>query len=170
MVSLGDVRSGREIMNTIWLDAAVGTQLGAVLNHQITTNIDLFPLNNVRHLTRRERALESLSSGVIMCVPLLLLVSSLGFRIHLLAYASAGLELFLFIGASLTWWPPYLLGRAVPWAAMGEDWLALHERTFAKTLMVVPPYKGRPRPNLEHIILHLLMLAGALATAAYAAS
>jgi hypothetical protein len=161
---------GSEILNKSWLDAAIALQAGAVVYHQIATNIDLFPLNNVRHLTQRERILESLSSGVIMCAPLVLLTLSLVFRLHLLAYASAALELVLFIGASLTWWPPYLFGRAVPWAAMGDDWLALHERTFAKTIMIVPPYKGRPRPNLERIILHLLMLAGALTTAAYAAS
>ena len=104
-----------------------------------------------------------------MCAPLLLLLAALVFRLNILAYGSAALELFLFIGASLTWWPPYLLGRAAPWAALGEDWTELHERTFAKTIMVLPPYKGRPRPNLEHIILHSIMLASALATGVYAA-
>jgi hypothetical protein len=64
-------------------------------------------------------------------------------------------------GLSL-WWLPYLAGVTVPWATAGTgaSWAELHERTYAHTVIVLPRIGGRPRPNLEHMILHALVLAG----------
>ena len=46
----------------------------------------------------------------------------------------------------------------MPWATAGTgaSWAELHERT----VIVLPRIGGRPRPNLEHMILHALVLAG----------
>ena len=150
------------------LDLALLLQLSTVAYHQITTNFDLYPLNNVRHFTARERFKEAVSSGLIMVVPPLLLVLAIALRLPVLAYVASGASFFLFIGASLTWWPPYLFGKAFKWAAMGEDWNELHARTFAKTIVILPNFKDRPRPNLEHNVLHALILAAAIATLIYA--
>jgi hypothetical protein len=65
---------------------------------------------------------------------------------------------------------PYLAGIAVPWATAGTgaSWQELHERTYAQTIIVLPRIGGRPRPNLEHMILHSIMLAGLVLTVAAA--
>lgn len=39
----------------------------------------------------------------------------------------------------------------------------------AKTVIVVPRIGNRPRPNLEHMILHTMLVAAGVATLAYAA-
>jgi hypothetical protein len=147
------------------LFVAIALQLLSIIYHQITTNLDLFPLNNVRHFTPKERRRESMSSGLIMAVPLLFLLAAVIVHSRALVMVSAAASFFLFIGASLTWWPPYLFGWAFKFAAMGEDWNELHARTFGKTLIILPAFRGRPRPNLEHNILHLMMLAAAITTA-----
>ena len=56
----------------------------------------------------------------------------------------------------------YLAGITVPWATAGTgaSWPELHERTYAQTIIVLPRIADRPRPNLEHMILHSIMLAG----------
>lgn len=65
---------------------------------------------------------------------------------------------------------PYLAGITVPWATAGTgaSWQELHERTYAQTIIVLPRIGGRPRPNLEHMILHSIMLAGLVLTVAAA--
>jgi hypothetical protein len=46
----------------------------------------------------------------------------------------------------------------------------LHGRTYAKTIIVLPRIGERPRPNLEHMVLHTIVLAGAVAAFVYAAA
>jgi len=126
---------------------ALVLQVFSVVYHQITTNFDLFPLNNVRHFTPKERLKEAVSSGLVMTIPPILLIAAVALHINGLAYASACTSFFLFIGASLTWWPPYLVGKAFKWAAMGEDWNELHSRTFEQTIIILPKYKRTPAPQ-----------------------
>ena len=54
----------------------------------------------------------------------------------------------------------------MPWATAGTGvtWAQLPARTYAQTLIVLPRIGDRPRPNLEHMILHGLMLAAASTT------
>ncbi|HEX4429983.1 MAG TPA: hypothetical protein VHZ96_12020 [Frankiaceae bacterium] len=65
-------------------------------------------------------------------------------------------------GGLLLWWTPYLAGFTMPWATAGSDvsWRELHQRTYAHMVTVLPRIKDRPRPNLEHMILHSLILIG----------
>jgi hypothetical protein len=44
------------------------------------------------------------------------------------------------------------------------SWPELHARTYARTLIVLPRIGDRPRPNVEHMILHALVLAAAVCT------
>ena len=46
--------------------------------------------------------------------------------------------------------------------APGVTWSELHARTYARTLIVLPRIGDRPRPNVEHMILHALVLAAAV--------
>ena len=58
---------------------------------------------------------------------------------------------------------PWLLTSTL-WAACWCGGCRLHARTYAQTLVVVPPIGDRPRPNLEHVILHALVLAAGICT------
>lgn len=58
-----------------------------------------------------------------------------------------------------------LFDVAVPWgAAPGTSWPDIHARTYARTVIVVQRIGHRPRPNLEHMILHALLVAAGVTT------
>ena len=89
----------------------------------------------------------------------------------LLALVAGGIELLVAVAGVTLWWLPYLFGVTVPWAAApGTSWEDLHARTYAQTVTVLPRIGNRPRPNLEHRILHGLLVAGGVATLFCAAS
>lgn len=136
----------------------------------VTTLVDFFPFNNVREAKRSEQLTEVAVNGPILALPALLLVWASAAGLPVLAYAGAAVELLALLGGLALWWLPYLTGLTVPWATAGtgETWAALHARTYAKTITVLPRRGDAPRPNLEHMILHTLMLTAAgsaLATA-----
>ncbi|MEU8058958.1 hypothetical protein [Microbispora bryophytorum] len=129
----------------------------------ITTLADLFPFNNVREAKRSEKLTEVAVNGPILALPALLLVWASAAGLPALAYAGAAVELLAVLSGLALWWLPYLAGVTVPWATAGtgETWAALHARTYAKTVIVLPRRGDAPRPNLEHMILHALMLTAA---------
>ncbi|GIH50810.1 hypothetical protein SAMN05421833_123101 [Microbispora rosea] len=126
----------------------------------VTTLADLFPFNNVREAKRSEKLTEVTVNAPVLALPALLLVWASAAGLPVLAYAAAAVELLALLGGLALWWLPYLAGVTVPWATAGtgETWAALHARTYAKTVIVLPRRGDRPRPNLEHMILHTLML------------
>lgn len=126
----------------------------------LTTLADLFPFNNVREAKRPEKLTEVTVNAPVLALPALLLVWASAAGLPALAYAGAAVELIALLGGLALWWLPYLAGVTVPWATAGtgETWAALHARTYAKTVIVLPSRRDRPRPNLEHMILHTLML------------
>ena len=140
---------------------ALGLQLTTLAFHQVTTNVDLYPFNNIRHYTRRERLTESAVNGAVMLLPVVLLLTG-----NLAATVVAAVLLsLLFLMELLMWWLPYATGRSVPALTQGDEpWPALHQRIFAPTVTVVPPIGSNPRPNLEHTLLHALTLCSAVAT------
>jgi hypothetical protein len=77
-------------------------------------------------------------------------------------YGAVAIQAVILVGGLLLWWMPYLAGVTMPWATAGSDvsWRELHERTYTHTVIVLPRIKDRPRPNLEHMILHSLVLIG----------
>ncbi|MFI7033836.1 hypothetical protein ACIBK1_34400 [Microbispora rosea] len=126
----------------------------------LTTLADLFPFNNVREAKRSEKLTEVTVNAPVLALPALLLVWASAAGLPVLAYAGAAVELLALLSGLALWWLPYLAGVTVPWATAGtgETWAALHARTYAKTVIVLPRRGDRPRPNLEHMILHMLML------------
>ncbi|MFI9577190.1 hypothetical protein ACIG5D_37645 [Microbispora rosea] len=126
----------------------------------LITLADLFPFNNVREAKRSEKLTEVTVNAPVLALPALLLVWASAAGLPVLAYAGAAVELLALLGGLALWWLPYLAGVTVPWATAGtgETWAALHARTYAKTVIVLPRRGDRPRPNLEHMILHTLML------------
>ncbi|MEV0569557.1 hypothetical protein [Dactylosporangium sp. NPDC050588] len=132
----------------------------------VTTLVDLYPFNNVRDAKREEQRTEVAINAPVMALPAVLL--GLGKALHLpvLGYAAGTLAALSVAGGLILWWMPYLAGRTAPWATAGAGvtWAELHARTYARTVTVLPRIGDRPRPNLEHMILHTLMLAAAVCT------
>ncbi|MEV1199241.1 hypothetical protein [Microbispora rosea] len=126
----------------------------------LITLADLFPFNNVREAKRSEKLTEVTVNAPVLALPALMLVWASAAGLPVLAYAGAAVELLALLSGLALWWLPYLAGVTVPWATAGtgETWAALHARTYAKTVIVLPRRGDRPRPNLEHMILHTLML------------
>jgi hypothetical protein len=154
------------------LAIAVALILSAVAYFLLTTLVDLYPFNNVRDAKRSEQVVEVLVNAPIMTVPAALIGVAAAIPLPALGYIAGALELLIALGGLVLWWMPYLIGVTAPWATAGSgvSWSELHARTYAHTLIVLPPIGNRPRPNLEHMILHALILSAATFTFAATAS
>ncbi|MDR7275787.1 hypothetical protein [Catenuloplanes atrovinosus] len=132
----------------------------------VTTLVDLFPFNNVRDVPPRDRRTEVAVNAPILAAPAVLLAVAAALGVPWPAWVAAAIEVLALIGGLTLWWLPYLTGVSVPWAAAGTglSWPEFHARGYARTVTVLPRIGDRPRPNLEHTILHALM-AGAAASA-----
>ena len=148
------------------LTLALTLILAAVAYFLIITLADLYPFNNVRDAKRSEQIAEISVNAPVMGLPALLLGLAAAIPLPALGYASGILELLIALGGLALWWMPYLLGVTAPWATAGTgiSWAELHARTYAHTLIVLPPIANRPRPNVEHMILHALILSAAIST------
>lgn len=136
----------------------------------VTTLVDLAPFNNVHGSTSSERLSELRVNAPMLVLPVILLVLAASFDLSVLAWVGGGIELLVAAAGISLWWLPYLFDVAVPWGApRGTSWPELHARTYAQTVIVVPRIGDRPRPNLEHIVLHVLLVAAGVVTFAYAA-
>ena len=153
------------------LTLALTFLLVALAYFLVTTTVDLAPLNNVTSSTLRERATEAAINGPIMLVPAVLVLLAAQFDLAVLALLGGALEFVVVTAGLLLWWLPYLTGVSVPWATAGTEdtWEQLHARVYETTIIILPRRGDRPRPNLEHMILHLLMTVGAVFAFAYAA-
>ncbi|GGR13008.1 hypothetical protein GCM10010168_33480 [Actinoplanes ianthinogenes] len=151
---------------------ALALILAAVAYHAVMTLVDLFPFNNVRGAARAEQRTEVAINAPIMALPAVLLILAAATGIPAFGYAGAVVESVAVLGGLLLWWSPYLAGVTMPWATagVGATWSELHARTYARTVIVLPRIGDRPRPNLEHMLLHTLMLAAAVTTFLAAAS
>jgi hypothetical protein len=143
---------------------AITLTLAAVAYFVLTTLVDLYPLNNVRDAKRSEQVTEVAVNAPVMALPAVLLGLGLALGVPSLGYIGGTIELLAVAGGLILWWMPYLMGVTAPWATAGTgvSWAELHARTYARTLIVLPRIGGRPRPNVEHMVLHALMLAAAI--------
>lgn len=139
-------------------------QVATVLYHQVTTRIDIYPFNGVRHYSVKERRNEALINGIIMVIPIMLTFT----RLPILIGIGGLLWTLVVVGAILSWWLPYFTGVAVYKMPNNETWPQVYERIFSKTITILPRIKNNPRPNLEHMILHVLILSSAITMWAYA--
>ncbi|MFI1991738.1 hypothetical protein [Actinoplanes sp. NPDC020271] len=145
---------------------ALTVVLAAVAYHAVMTLVDLYPFNNVRGAKRSEQLTEVAVNAPVMALPAILLGAGAATGLPWLGYAGGVIELLAVLGGLLLWWSPYLAGVTMPWATAGTGttWPELHARTYASTVIVLPRIGERPRPNLEHMVLHALMLAASIAT------
>src|SRR5437868_2274894 len=89
--------------------------------HQVTTNFDFFPFNNIRNYKTGERIGEAGFNGLVMGFPIVCLC----LHSHRLIGLSCWTLGFLVAGEFLSWWPAYFYG--VPkWM---RHWQEIYDRT-----------------------------------------
>jgi hypothetical protein len=160
------------------ITAALACQLALLVYHQVTTRFDFFPFNSARHYTRKEKLAEAGVNFVLMGL------GPIGFGFHIKGLMNFGVVYyFILFGIELIiWWVPYLTVPSGWWgeiykrvlgAVMFNDpkadaltrWQEIYNRLHRHTIAILPPIGDRPRPNLEHTILHAWTLVTALVTA-----
>lgn len=121
--------------------------------HQITTWFDLFPFNGARYTKPQERMIEAIVNLVLMSL------APMGFAMKSETLMRFGLVYYfvLFAIECATWWAPYAFGAS-------KQWQEVYTRVHSRTINVLPAKCGRPRPNLEHLILMLLTVVVAVLT------
>jgi len=133
-------------------------QVITLFYHQITTRFDFYPFNGVRHYSVKERRVEALVNGIVMVIAIILSIT----QIPALIAISGVIWTLIMFGAILNWWLPYFTGREFFRVSKDETWFQIYERIFSKTIHILPRIKNNPRPNLEHVILHLLILCASV--------
>ena len=118
-----------------------------LIYHQVTTNFDFYPFNNVRRYTARQRFKEASIHGGLMFFSIIAML--LNNKI-LISMATIYLGLLL-IGEYLSWWRHYFFMPT-------NEWSELYNEIFKETTIVLPKIKENPIPNLEHCILHFITL------------
>ena len=122
----------------------------------LTTNINLFPFNNIKSFTLKQRLLEGAIHDTLMLYSVIALLVNNKVMI-LIAVCYLG---FLLIGEYLSWWQYYLFGPT-------EKWKTFYDKVFKDTIKILPAIKDNPIPNLEHCILHLVTLITLIVTLMY---
>lgn len=140
-----------------WLLLAASVPL-LLLAYQLFINwVNVFPWNDASVKTLRERTLET----GLNYAPLLL-ISFAFFRPSLIGvlWAMIGSYLYL-LGHLNAWWRPYFFGAS---AKEQQDYLRLFQRTYK----ILPPIGNNPIPDVEHIVLGLIVVGMCLcSTLAY---
>jgi len=150
-------------MEIAMLVFTVGFLLAALIYFVVTTLFEFPPLNNVSSATSRERAMEVAVNAPLLSAPVVLVLLASTLQIPVLSVVGGVIELLIALAGLSLWWLPYIAGVSVPWAtSSGETWDELHARTYAHTLIILPPRGDRPRPNVEHMILHALLVTGSI--------
>lgn len=144
--------------------AVLAIQIITLFYHQVTTLFDFFPFNGIRYYTVKERRKEAFINGITMLIPIFLTLTHKPILIGI----GAVIWMLVVVGAFLNWWLPYTTGVSVYKMPNNETWSQVHERIFAKTIIILPRIKNNPTPNVEHMILHTFILASAISTWVYA--
>lgn len=139
----------------MWLLVLI-IQIIHLLYHQITTNFDFFPFNNIKNYTHKQRIIESFVNAITMGFPV---VATLLNNKNLIATSVIVLGITLLI-EFFTWWYPYFWGA-------GMWWQEIYNKIHKHTIIMLPAIKNNPVPNLEHCILHTLTLITFVITLIY---
>ncbi len=128
--------------------AVIVIQAILFLYYTFTKLVDLYPFNNVREFTPKERLFDPGYKGILLFIPpvTFILNSTWTMFVSLLIY------LFLLLLEIKKWWIPYLFKSS-------NEWKRKYERIYRDTMTFLPPHKENPIPNLEKIIFHLLIVA-----------
>jgi hypothetical protein len=142
-----------------WFKAALFLQV-LLVGYWLTIQcVDLFPWNDVVSGPASDDLRISIAINVL---PLLVLTAIFALGVSPLGMVSvAGIAIYLAVQL-WSWWKPYA------WGASGEEQAAYAEG-FSRTLKVLPTYGTHLPPDLQHIVLHVLILLTLFATGMAAA-
>jgi len=135
---------------------ALTLNIAHVTYHQLTSNFDFFPFNNIRNYTAVQRIAEVSVNFITMGFP----VVAIFLKNHTLTGVACWFLGFLLCGEYLAWWKPYLFGAT-------DKWKNIYNKIHKDTIILLPPIKDNPVPNLEHCILHVLTLLTFIVTVMY---
>lgn len=127
-----------------------------LIYHQLTTNVDFFPFNNIRNYTAKQRIAEASVNFITMGFPIV----AIAIKNHILTGIACWFLGFLLCGEYLSWWKGYFFGAS-------QKWKSIYSKIHAPTIKILPPIKDNPVPNLEHCILHSLSLLTFIFTLIY---
>lgn len=147
------VLTNRKTTKGVMEKVVIASQLVLLIFHQFTTLVDLYPFNNVRNHTIQERLTECIVNAIIMAVPPVGYI----FNVKWMITASIFIYPVLLVGEFLNWWRHYFFKPT-------KEWSKTYNRIFKETIIVLPPIKNNPIPNLEHTILHSLTFVTAVVT------
>jgi hypothetical protein len=140
------------------LTIALACNMLLFMYHQLTLHFDFYPFNNIHSIPFERRMTESLVGGLLALFPVI------GLRLE----NFISIEVALVLQAAVVsrefwiWWIPYLTRPT-------EEWRNRYQQVFQETVKALPPIRDNPIPNLEHCILHLLILLSFLSTLIYCA-
>jgi hypothetical protein len=121
--------------------------------------VPMFPLNDLVRQSEhpiRIRALVELGNVLPIGVILVLAVIFPEGRLPLGASIYIGAYLVIFAAlAWLSWYQPYFFGTSPARESASA-------REYGRTVQVLPSRGGRVRPNLVHLVLHVMFLAVAI--------
>lgn len=120
----------------------------------ITDNVSMFPFNNLKDTTDKERGFEML----LKYPPLLLLIFTLIFRDPVTSFIGVMIISIICIYHFVEWWHPYLFGHQSPKEC------EVYLRKYAGTHTFYPRIKDHPVPNTLQTIMGFLILFTAIFT------
>src|SRR5947199_9860822 len=101
--------------------------------HQVTTNFDFYPFNNIRTYTAGQRIAEASVNFVTMGFPLAAIILN-DHKIIGIACFFLG---FTLCGEFLSWWKGYFFGAS-------EKWKGIYATIHKSTITFLPPIKDNP--------------------------
>jgi hypothetical protein len=135
------------------LTVALAFNMLHFMYHQLTLHFDFYPFNNIHAIPSGRRMIKSLAGGLLALFPLISLRSG-----NLILIEMALVLLVVMVSREFwLWWVPYLTRPS-------EEWRNWYQQVFRETVRVLPPIRDNPIPNLEHCILHLLILSSLFST------
>ena len=115
--------------------------------HQLISNFDLYPFNNIRSYTPPQKFMEVGLHAIIIGFTIVVLY----FRKQSLTGIAVGGLGMLVIAEFMSWWRYYFFGP-------GKQQKNRDEKIDKHTIQILPPIKYHPKPNLELCILHVTTL------------
>jgi hypothetical protein len=138
-----------------WFKAALVLQI-LLLAYWLTMEVvDVFPWND---LGSRPAGYDLRSSIAFNALQLLAYMGMFAFGLRPLAMLSILGYAGYLAWQMWVWWKPYALGA-------GSAWQGLYSDQFLRTLKILPADSAHLAPDVQHIVLHVLILLVLIAAA-----
>lgn len=129
-----------------WSLIAVASALLLLAYLAVIDFVDLFPWNDIHAIPLRER----IRDACLNYIPLLIIALGAWQQQRALLIVALVLSCLYVIGHLGSWWVPYLFGAT-------EFQRTEYEKSFARTLKVLPAIGDHSVPDAEHLVVGLLI-------------